>query len=383
MVPIIVILTVVVFLIVDLALRIALKKREEARLRRQRAAALEISLKLDFTDEAKSLQRVEVEKPAARILAVDDEPIVLDSFRKILVLAGYSVDTVETGPEALGLVRRHDYDFVFTDLKMPGMDGLDVTKAVKHLRPDIDVVIITGYATVESAVEAMKFGAMDYVQKPFTEDELVDFAAKLLIRRQARLADETPPTVHLVTATSGESSSERVINVPGGLFVDREHSWVGVDITGVARIGLDDFAHKTLGRIEDLGLPRIGAKVRRGEPLFSIRGDGRELVFTSPLSGRVAAIHEEIGDHLELLHRQPYRNGWICSLEPSDLSVDLERLTIGAAAIPWYEDEIRKYREALGRRPAREAGGALAEGETADSWAVFEELFLQVAQRAA
>ena len=63
------------------------------------------------------------------------------------MLAGFSVDTVETGQEALGLVRKHDYDFVFTDLKMPGMDGLDVTKAVKHLRPDIDVAIITGYAT--------------------------------------------------------------------------------------------------------------------------------------------------------------------------------------------------------------------------------------------
>jgi CheY-like chemotaxis protein len=61
---------------------------------------------------------------------VDDEPVVLDSFRKILVLEGYSIDTVETAQEALGLVRKRDYDFVFTDLKMPGMDGLDLTKAV-------------------------------------------------------------------------------------------------------------------------------------------------------------------------------------------------------------------------------------------------------------
>ncbi len=77
-------------------------------------------------------------------------------------------------------MRANDYDFVFTDLKMPDMDGVEVVKAVKHLRPDVDVAVITGYATIETAVDSMRFGAVDYVQKPFTEDELVEFANKLL-----------------------------------------------------------------------------------------------------------------------------------------------------------------------------------------------------------
>ena len=77
------------------------------------------SLKLDFTSEAKTLKRAEVENPKAKILCVDDEEVILGSFRKILVLDGYSVDTVETGQEALGLIQKHHYDFVFTDLKMP------------------------------------------------------------------------------------------------------------------------------------------------------------------------------------------------------------------------------------------------------------------------
>ena len=73
------------------------------------------------------------------------------AFRKILVLDGYSVDTVETGQEALGLIQKDSTTTsCFTDLKMPEFDGLDVTKAVKHLRPDIDVIMITGYATVQS-----------------------------------------------------------------------------------------------------------------------------------------------------------------------------------------------------------------------------------------
>jgi CheY-like chemotaxis protein len=161
MVILMVLVTLVVFAVVDLVLRLTLRRMEEARARKQRQKALDVGLRLEFAEEARSLKRVEVDRPRARILAVDDEPVILDSFRKILVLAGYSVDTVETGQEALALVRKHDYDFVFTDLKMPGMDGLDVTKGVHHLRPDIDIAIITGYGTIESAVDSMRFGAVD------------------------------------------------------------------------------------------------------------------------------------------------------------------------------------------------------------------------------
>ena len=80
------------------------------------------------------------------------------------------------------------------------MDGLEVTKSVKHLRPDIDVVIITGFATVETAVDCMKFGAMDYVQKPFTEDELLEFVKKLLIKREDRISKTLKPKVHITTS---------------------------------------------------------------------------------------------------------------------------------------------------------------------------------------
>ena len=150
-----------------------------------------MSLNHDFTHGAKTLKRVEVDDPKARILCVDDEEVILDSFRKILVLGGYCVDTVETGQEALGLIQKNDYDFVFTDLKMPNMSGMDVVKSVKHLCPDIDVVVITGYASVETAVDCMKYGAMDYVEKPFTEEELRVFVKHALIKRQDRIEKQS------------------------------------------------------------------------------------------------------------------------------------------------------------------------------------------------
>jgi DNA-binding NtrC family response regulator len=164
----------------------------------------------------------------ARILAVDDEHVILDSFRKILVLAGFSVDTVDNGPEALTLLRERDYDFLFTDLKMPVMDGVAVVKAAKHLRPDMDVVVITGYGTIESAVETMQFGAIDYVQKPFTEEELVAIANRLLIKREARLEAHRKPVVRVVAPAVAEVVAAGEYCVPGGAFVSPGHTWARI-----------------------------------------------------------------------------------------------------------------------------------------------------------
>ncbi len=360
MVALMVVVTVVVFIIVDLTARLALKKYQQSKERKERQQALEVGLNLDYSEEAPSLKRVEVADPKARILAVDDESIVLESFRKILVLAGFNVDTVETGKEALGLVRKNDYDFVFTDLKMPEMDGLEVTKAVKHFRPDIDVVMITGYATIDSAVDAMKFGALDYVEKPFTADELVDFARKSLIRRQDRIEKERRPKLHLVTPTSGSSVEPKTINVPAGLFISPAHSWVCLCRDGFLLLGLDDFALKILGEIDEIRPPRIGHRVKKGEVLFEVVSGTHAVSFTSPVSGVVTTVNERLFDEPELMLREPYDRGWFCGIEPSNLAEELRSLRIGAEAIEWYQEEIDRFVETVEAHKGEEGEGALS-----------------------
>mgnify|MGYP001554341516 FL=1 len=192
---IIIIPLIILFFFLNIAARVLYDRLKEIKRRAEREEALAVSLNLDFTHESKTLKRVEVNEPRAKILCVDDEEVILDGFRKILVLSGYSVDTVETGQEALGLIQKNDYDFVFTDLKMPNMSGMDVVKSVKHLRPDVDVIVITGYASVDTAVECMKHGAMDYVEKPFTEEELRVFVRHALIKRQDRIEKQAEPAI--------------------------------------------------------------------------------------------------------------------------------------------------------------------------------------------
>jgi CheY-like chemotaxis protein len=384
MVALIVLVTVVAFALVDLVLRLTMKRLEARKSRRERQQALEVGLRLDFTDEAISLKRVEVKNPRARILAVDDETIVLDSFRKILVAEGFSVDTVETGPEALGLVRKSDYDFVFTDFKMPDMDGVEVTKAVRHLRPDVDVIMITGYASIESAVETMKHGAMDYVEKPFTASELADLVSKLVIRRQARLEKETEPAVRLITPSVGESESRHEVNVPAGIFVSDSHSWVAVHMNGLVRVGIDDFTQKTIGRIDSAELPASGREVRKGEQLFALRHGDHRVSVPSPVSGRIADVNTELADRPELIKLKPYELGWVCTMEPANLAGELRALRIGADAISWYREEISRYAEliraALRERAAE--GKSVRDGSDDDglddvTWRVFEHAATQ------
>jgi glycine cleavage system H lipoate-binding protein/FixJ family two-component response regulator len=345
MVVVIVLLTIGVFILVDLVLRLIMKRVQDAKIKKERREALDIGLRLDFTEEAKSLKRVEVENPKARILAVDDEEIVLDSFRRILVLAGYSIDTVEKGPEALGLVQKNNYDFVFTDLKMPEMDGIEVTKAAKHLRPDIDVIVITGYATIESAVETMKYGAMDYVQKPFTEDELVAFVNKSLIRRQDRIEKTTKPIVHLITPSIGESTSKHEFNVPAGVFISPSHNWVSLELNGMVRVGIDDFTQKILGKIDMIGLPNKGQKIKKGESIFSIKRGSRTMTFPSPITGKVVSVNTDLNERIEYINMKPYELGWMCSIESTNLNEDLKNLKIGSDTVSWYQKEIDKFYE--------------------------------------
>lgn len=107
-----------------------------------------------------------------RILVVDDEKIIRDGCEKVLRKEGWEVSTASSGIEGLALLQESPYDLLFLDLKMPGLSGMEVLQRVKELYPGMLVVVITGYATVESAVEAMKAGAYDFISKPFLPDQL-------------------------------------------------------------------------------------------------------------------------------------------------------------------------------------------------------------------
>jgi len=334
---------IVLLFFVNLAAREMFLRIHEKKRRAEREEALAESLRLDFTRESQTLKRVEVKDPVARILCVDDEEVILNSFRKILVLDGYSVDTVETGQEALGLVQTRDYDFVFTDLKMPAMSGTDVAKSVKHLRPDIDVVIITGFATVDSAVECMKHGATDYVEKPFTEDELLLFAKHALIRRRDRIQKQLKPRVHVMGPAQADRGFGGEFSIPGGVLISAGHCWASLAEDGTARIGLDDFAKKLLGLVDSIDFPNVGMHIEAGQPLFSVNQSHRRAQFLAPLSGKVVKVNEKLRKDYETLEEMSYGKNWICVIDGDDLDAEMSQLKIGKSAVALFQEDIDRF----------------------------------------
>ncbi len=118
---------------------------------------------------------------------IDDEPIIHDVLGQLLQSEGYQVEVSASGEEALSKLPHQKFDLTLLDLLMPGMDGLEVLREIKRLEPEAVVIIITAYASVESALTAMKMGAYDYIQKPFKNDELLMIISRALEHRRLQL----------------------------------------------------------------------------------------------------------------------------------------------------------------------------------------------------
>jgi DNA-binding NtrC family response regulator len=115
-----------------------------------------------------------------RALVIDDEQVVLDSVRRILTDENYEVEVTVSGREGIDRAIKKQYDIILTDIRMPDIGGMRVLRDVKRAKPSLPVVMITGYASIESSVQAMKMGAADYLEKPFTPDQLLKAVASAL-----------------------------------------------------------------------------------------------------------------------------------------------------------------------------------------------------------
>lgn len=121
-----------------------------------------------------------------KIIIVDDEPDVLDLCKRILDVKGYKIRTAHSGQEVIDLAQREQFDLLLTDIRMPGMSGLEVAQAVKQFSPYIICVTMTGFSTMDMAIEALKLGVDEFVLKPFSPQELTATVAKALEKERLR-----------------------------------------------------------------------------------------------------------------------------------------------------------------------------------------------------
>lgn len=126
-----------------------------------------------------------MESISGKVLVVDDDKSIRVTISQALESAGFTVVTAVDGQHALDkLAEETDYDVVLLDMKMPGLDGMEVLRKIKEMKPLMPVIMVTGYGTVETAVEAMKLGAVDFIQKPFSPEEIRSIVKRVVERKK-------------------------------------------------------------------------------------------------------------------------------------------------------------------------------------------------------
>jgi len=170
-----------------------------------------------------------------KVLAIDDESIVLESVRR--VLADFEVDLAQSSRQGLEWGISRDYDLVLTDIRMPEIGGMRILRDIKRAKPAVPVVIFTGYATVQSAVQAMKLGAADYIEKPFTPDMLLATVEKAL--EKARTAvPESQEVVHKQEVIRVLERAAVDSEFVSGLFYDGAGALEDYELTGPEKLAI-------------------------------------------------------------------------------------------------------------------------------------------------
>jgi DNA-binding NtrC family response regulator len=136
-----------------------------------------------------------------RILIIDDELGIREMFKRLLKDSGYDLHLAKDGSEGVEMIRKDNFDLIISDLKMPKIDGIGVLKSAKEYNPDIPVIMITAYATVETAVEAIKIGAYDYITKPFDPDSIEVTIKNAILHK--KLVDENKILKERLSITEG------------------------------------------------------------------------------------------------------------------------------------------------------------------------------------
>lgn len=217
-----------------------------------------------------------------RILVVDDDPAFRQELEDLLIGEGFETVAVPGGPEALDVLARRPFDVMLTDLRMPGMNGIDLLRTVRERYPEVYPVMLTGYSTAESAVQALSAGAFDYVPKPFRLEQVTNVLRHLdqereFRRRWSEMASHPRETVAALARTGQQLT----------VFVWGVESYVGAHVVSLPEPSTSDGRGQALalGRIEELVRSHVrrvsGPMVllERADRLFGGDGDPAVLGF--------------------------------------------------------------------------------------------------------
>ncbi|MBN1271993.1 MAG: response regulator [Candidatus Aminicenantes bacterium] len=240
-----------------------------------------------------------------KILVVDDDITVCKSISQAISIEGYDVDTALSGEEALKKDMKSPYDLIITDLMMPGISGLELLKSLKPRRPDVKLIMVTGYPTIKTAVESIKIGAFDYIAKPFTPQDI-----RSVIHRALKTAKIEPKMA-----------------MPPGLYYISGHTWLRREEKSRVTVGITADYLQTIGDITRVELPSENQSISQGEVCAHIEDDNKFVhPVWSPITGRILEINTTLLKNFQLLSKYPYDKAWLFRVKASNLEEDIKGL---------------------------------------------------------
>lgn len=239
-----------------------------------------------------------------RILVLDDDPVITLSCKRILGAEGFSVSTVERGEDALNKLAKEDFDLFISDVRLPDINGMTVLKEARVIKPKTDVVIITGYPTLEDARESTRLGAFEYIEKPFTPDFMINVAKKIFdtkgwILRKAFI-DEFRDSITPLRDTENP------------VIFYKEGTWARPAKDGLWEIGCDLRYLMLSGNLMYVEFIKDIINIEAGKPfarIYTSGGQGSELL--SPMNGELREVNLKANDVMVALLKDHLSEGWL------------------------------------------------------------------------
>lgn len=250
-----------------------------------------------------------------KILVLDDDPVVTLSCKRILGAEGYNIITSDNGKDTLKKVANEEFDLLITDIRLPDINGITVLRESKILQPKLDVVIITGYPNLEDAKESVNLGALEFIEKPFTPDFMINVAKKVFDKRGWILRKA------FIDEFRNEIVSLRDTENP--VIFYKEGTWARPVKNGIWEIGCDIRYWLLSGQLMYIELPDGIEMVTAGKVFAKMdSGGGQTEEIISPMTGKVIELNHQANTAMSALIRDNLSEGWLLWLVRIELLKD-------------------------------------------------------------
>jgi CheY-like chemotaxis protein len=247
-------------------------------------------------------------------LVVDDDPVISLSCKRILGAEGFAVFTVENGEGAIEKISKEEFELVITDIRLPDIYGLTVVQETKTIQPKADVVVITGYPSLEDAKESIRLGAFEYLEKPFTPDFMLNVAKKVFDKRGWILKKAYIDQFRNYIVPASEMDNLTVYYKDG--------TWARPLKDGSWEIGVDVRHFLVGGQLLYVDIMKGLKEVVSGKPFAQLISGGRNIItydINAPMTGVVKSVNLHTNDAICSLLKDHLSEGWFLWLVRIDI----------------------------------------------------------------